>query len=121
MSSEGPFTVFAPTNAAFSKLPAGTVDGLLKPESKDALTGVLTYHVLSGKYEAAAVIDAINSNKGTFEVKTVQGGKITLTLKGDNVMLTDAKGNQSIVVMADVSASNGVIHAIDSVVMPASE
>lgn len=118
LSGDGPFTVFAPTNDAFAKLPAGTVDTLLLPESNDALTGILTYHVVSGKYEAAAVIEAINSNDGTFTVTTVQGGSIDLSLKDGKVMLTDAKGNTSIVVMADVAASNGVIHAVDTVVMP---
>mgnify|MGYP003634535832 CR=1 FL=1 len=118
LSSEGPFTVFAPTNDAFAKLPAGTVEGLLKPESKETLTAVLTYHVVAGKFEAAAVIDAINKNNGKFTVTTVQGGNITLSLKDGNVMLTDAKGGTAIVVMADVAASNGVIHAIDTVVMP---
>ncbi|MGY8915869.1 MAG: fasciclin domain-containing protein [Flavobacteriales bacterium] len=118
LSSEGPFTVFAPTNDAFAKLPEGTVEGLLKPESKGTLTAVLTYHVVAGKFEAAAVIDAINQNNGNFTVTTVQGGTITLSLNDGNVILTDAKGGTSTVVMADVAASNGVIHAIDSVVMP---
>jgi len=118
LSGEGPFTVFAPTNAAFDKLPAGTVESLLKPESKDKLTAVLTYHVVAGKFEAAAVIDAINANNGKFEVTTVQGGKITLSLVGGNVVLTDANGGTATVVIADVAASNGVIHAIDTVVMP---
>lgn len=118
LSSEGPFTVFAPTNNAFAKLPEGTIESLLKPESKDALTGILTYHVVAGKFEAAAVIEAINTNNGSFTVETVQGGNIDLSLKDGNVMLTDAKGGMSTVVIADVAASNGVIHAIDSVVMP---
>lgn len=118
LSGAGPFTVFAPTNAAFDKLPAGTVDGLLKPESLDKLKSVLTYHVVSGKFDAAAVIDAINKNNGKYTVTTVQGEKIDLSLKGDKVMLTDAKGGTATVVMADVPASNGVIHAIDTVVMP---
>jgi uncharacterized surface protein with fasciclin (FAS1) repeats len=118
LSGEGPFTVFAPTNAAFAKLPAGTVDTLLKPENKVKLSGILTYHVVAGKFEAAAVIEAINSNKGKFTVTTVQGGKIDLSLKGDKVVLTDANGGTSTVAIADVAASNGVIHAIDSVVMP---
>jgi uncharacterized surface protein with fasciclin (FAS1) repeats len=118
LSGEGPFTVFAPTNAAFDKLPAGTVDTLLKPESKGLLTSVLTYHVVAGKFEAAAVIEAINSNGGTFEVTTVQGQKIALTLVDGKVTLTDAKGAKAIVVIPDVAASNGVIHAIDGVVMP---
>jgi uncharacterized surface protein with fasciclin (FAS1) repeats len=118
LSGEGPFTVFAPTNAAFEKLPAGTVETLLKPESKDKLTAVLTYHVVSGKFEAAQVIEAINSNNGKFEVATVQGGIITLSLADGNVILTDANGGKATVVIADVAASNGIIHAIDTVVMP---
>ena len=118
LSSDGPFTVFAPTNDAFSKLPEGTVDTLLKPESKETLTGILTYHVVSGKFEAAAVIEAINSNNGKFTVTTVQGTTIDLSLSGGKVVLTDAKGGTATVAIADVSASNGVIHAIDTVVMP---
>lgn len=118
LSSEGPFTVFAPNNAAFDKLPAGTVDTLLLPESKDLLTSVLTYHVVAGKFEAAAVIEAINTNNGKFEVTTVQGQNITLSLVDGKVVLTDAKGATATVILADVAASNGVIHAIDAVVMP---
>jgi uncharacterized surface protein with fasciclin (FAS1) repeats len=118
LSSEGPFTVFAPNNAAFDKLPAGTVDGLLKPESLDKLKAVLTYHVVAGKFEAAAVIEAINKNNGKYTVTTVQGGAIVLSLKDGKVILTDANGGTSTVVLADVAASNGVIHAIDTVVMP---
>ena len=118
LSSEGPFTVFAPTNDAFSKLPEGTVESLLKPENKEMLTSILTYHVVSGKFEAAAVIDAINNNNGSFEVQTVQGGTITLSLNDGKVILKDANGGMSTVVIADVAASNGVIHALDTVVMP---
>lgn len=118
LSGAGPFTVFAPTNAAFDKLPAGTVDGLLKPESLDKLKSVLTYHVVAGKFDAAAVTDAIKKNNGKFTVTTVQGGKIDLSLKDGKVLLTDANGGTATVVIADVAASNGVIHAIDSVVMP---
>jgi uncharacterized surface protein with fasciclin (FAS1) repeats len=118
LSSEGPFTVFAPNNAAFAKLPAGTVEGLLKPESLDKLKAVLTYHVVAGKFEAAAVIEAINKNAGKYTVTTVQGGTIVLSLKDGKVILTDANGGTSTVVLADVAASNGVIHAIDTVVMP---
>ena len=118
LSGDGPFTVFAPNNAAFDKLPAGTVDGLLKPEGIDKLKAVLTYHVVSGKFDAASVIDAINKNKGTYTVTTVQGGTIVLTLKDGKVMLTDANGGTATVILADVAASNGVIHAIDTVVMP---
>jgi len=118
LTGEGPFTVFAPTNDAFAKLPDGTVETLLKPENKMALTGILTYHVVSGKYEAAAVIEAINDNDGSFTVPTVQGNNIVLSLVDGKVTLTDAKGGTSTVIMADVSASNGVIHALDTVVMP---
>ncbi len=118
LSGEGPFTVFAPTNDAFAKLPAGTVESLLLPENKDALTGILTYHVVAGKFEAAAVIDAINGNNGSFTVPTVQGGNIVLGLVDGKVVLTDTKGGTSTVVIADVAASNGVIHALDTVVMP---
>ena len=118
LSGEGPFTVFAPTNDAFAKLPAGTVESLLLPENKDALTGILTYHVVAGKFEAAAVIDAIKGNNGSFAVPTVQGGKLVLKVVDGNVVLTDSKGGTSTVVIADVAASNGVIHALDTVVMP---
>jgi len=118
LSSEGPFTVFAPVNDAFAALPDGTVEGLLEPASKAALTGILTYHVVSGKYEAAAVIEAIEGNNGAFTVATVQGGDIVLSLKDGKVMLTDEKGNMATVVIADVAATNGVIHAIDTVIMP---
>jgi uncharacterized surface protein with fasciclin (FAS1) repeats len=118
LSGDGPFTVFAPTNDAFAKLPAGTVDTLLLPENKEQLAGILTYHVVSGKYGAAAVIEAINANNGIYTVPTVQGGSIELSLMDGNVMLKDANGGMSTVVMADVAASNGVIHAIDTVVMP---
>ena len=118
LSGTGPFTVFAPNNAAFAKLPAGTLDGLLKPENVDKLKALLTYHVVAGKFDAAAVTDAINKNNGKYSVATVQGGTIVLSLKDGKVMLTDAKGGTSTVVLADVGASNGVIHAIDTVVMP---
>ncbi len=118
LSAEGPYTVFAPTNDAFAKLPEGTVETLLMPENKDDLVQILTYHVVEGKFEAAAVIDAINGNDGKFTVTTVQGGSIDLSLKDGNVILTDAKGGVSTVVIADVAASNGVIHALDTVVMP---
>ena len=118
LNGKGPLTVFAPTNAAFAQLPEGTVATLLMPENKSTLAGILTYHVVAGKFEAAAVIDAINSNKGKFTVDTLNGGQITLSLNDGKVILTDATGGTSTVVIADVAASNGVIHAIDSVVMP---
>lgn len=118
LSESGPFTVFAPTNDAFGKLPEGTVESLLKPEAKDKLTAVLTYHVVAGKFEASAVMDAIAKHDGKFTVDTVQGGKIDLSLKNGKVILTDANKGTATVVIADVAASNGVIHAIDTVVMP---
>ncbi len=118
LNGKGPFTVFAPTNAAFDKLPEGTVAGLLKPESKATLTAILTYHVVAGEFMAADVVKAIGENNGKFMIPTVQGGMLTASLSEGNVILTDEKGNTSTVVIADVAASNGVIHAIDSVVMP---
>ena len=118
LSGNGPFTVFAPVNAAFDKLPEGTVSGLLKPESKDALTSLLTYHVVAGKFMAADVVKAIGDNNGKFSIPTVQGGTLTASISDGNVILTDAKGNTSTIIITDVAASNGVIHAIDSVVMP---
>lgn len=118
LNSEGPFTVFAPTNEAFSKLPAGTVETLLKTESKGTLTSILTYHVVAGKFMAADVVKAIKDNNGKFVITTVNGEKLTAHIKDGNVMLMDAKGNSSTIILTDVDASNGVIHAIDSVVMP---
>ncbi|MFY0605008.1 MAG: fasciclin domain-containing protein [Flavobacteriaceae bacterium] len=118
LSGKGPFTVFAPVNGAFDKLPKGTVGTLLKPENKKLLTAILTYHVVAGKFDAKAVVKAIKANKGKFVITTVQGGKLTASMQNDKVILTDAKGNTSTVVIADVKASNGIIHAIDSVVMP---
>ena len=118
LSSTGPFTVFAPTNAAFNKLPEVTVGTLVKKENKELLTAILTYHVVAGKFSAKDVVAAIKANKGSFVIKTVQGGNLTATLSNGKVILTDVKGNTSTVVIADVKASNGVIHAIDSVVMP---
>ncbi|PIX10496.1 MAG: fasciclin [Flavobacteriaceae bacterium CG_4_8_14_3_um_filter_34_10] len=118
MKSEGPYTVFAPTNEAFSKLPKGALDNLLKPENKEKLAALLTYHVVSGEFKAADVMKAIQDNKNSYEVVTLQGEKLTLSLKDDKVMIKDAKGGVATVVIADVDASNGVIHAIDKVVMP---
>lgn len=118
LNSDGPFTVFAPTNAAFDKLPEGTVGTLLKPENKATLTAVLTYHVVAGKFDAAAVVEAIKANNGSFTVPTVQGGTLTASLMDGKVVLKDEKGGMSTVVIADVAASNGIIHAIDTVVMP---
>tara|TARA_R110002012_G_scaffold13245_3_gene57211 strand:- start:1725 stop:2360 length:636 start_codon:yes stop_codon:yes gene_type:complete len=118
LNSEGPFTVFAPTNDAFAKLPAGTLETLLKPENKDMLTKILTYHVVAGKFDAAAVAAAIEENNNAFVIKTVQGETLTAMVMDGNVMLKDANGNTSTVIMTDVEASNGLIHAIDTVVMP---
>lgn len=118
LKGAGPFTVFAPTNAAFEKLPKGTVDTLLKPESKKALTGILTYHVVAGKQDAATIVKAIEEGKGKAAFKTVAGGSLTATLEGKDVILTDEKGGKSKVTTADVIQSNGVIHVVDNVLMP---
>jgi len=118
LSSEGPFTVFAPVNAAFERLPKGTVETLLKPESKETLQAVLTYHVVKGNLMAKDVLAAIEKNGGKVAVTTVQGGKLTATLKDGGVVLMDNKGNTAKVVKTDVKSSNGVIHVIDTVVMP---
>ncbi len=118
LSGEGPFTVFAPTNAAFKKLPAGTVETLVKPESKTALTGILTYHVIAGRVSAADVVAGIKAGGGKFVAKTVAGGELTFTMKGKKVQLTDEKGGKAIVTIADVNQSNGVIHVIDAVLLP---
>ncbi len=118
LKGPGPFTVFAPTNAAFEKLPAGTVDGLLKPEMKDDLAKVLTYHVVSGNVDAAALTQQIQAGGGSAMLKTVQGEELTAKADGGKVTLTDAKGNVATVTTADVRQSNGVIHVIDTVLMP---
>jgi uncharacterized surface protein with fasciclin (FAS1) repeats len=113
LEGKGPFTVFAPTNAAFGKLPAGTVDTLVKPENKAALTKILTYHVVPGKLEASQLTDGK-------KLKTVEGEELTVKRTGDKVTLVDAKGGASTVTIADVNQSNGVIHVVDTVLMPAS-
>ena len=118
LSSTGPFTVFAPTNAAFAALPAGTVDTLLKPENKAQLQSVLTYHVVSGKLMAKDVLAAITAGGGKAVVTTVQGGKLTASVMGGKVMLTDAKGRVSHVSTADLDTTNGVIHVVDNVLLP---
>lgn len=118
LSAKGPYTVFAPTNDAFAKLPAGTVETLVKPENKETLTAILTYHVVAGEVKAADVVAAIQANNGSYAITTVQGGTITASIKDGSVILTDEKGNASKVIMTDVDASNGIIHAIDTVVMP---
>ena len=118
LKGAGPFTVFAPTNAAFAKLPAGTVDTLLKPENKPTLTQVLTYHVVAGKVDAAALGKMIKDGKGKAMLNTVAGGTLTATMKGKDIVLTDAKGSSSKVTIGDVYQSNGVIHVVDSVLLP---
>jgi len=118
LKGPGPFTVFAPTNAAFAKLPAGTVDTLLKPENKAMLTGILTYHVVAGKVLSTDVVKLIKKGGGKAEIKTVAGGTLTAKLDGKSVVLTDAKGNSSKVVAVDLTSANGVVHVIDSVVLP---
>jgi uncharacterized surface protein with fasciclin (FAS1) repeats len=118
LKGTGPFTVFAPTNAAFDALPAGTVDTLLKPEMKGDLTKVLTYHVVPGKIDAATLVGLIQAGGGTAKVTTVEGGTLIASLAGDAVNLTDAKGNVATVTTADVMQSNGVIHVVDKVLMP---
>jgi uncharacterized surface protein with fasciclin (FAS1) repeats len=119
LSGDGPFTVFAPTNNAFTALPEGTVETLLKPESKETLTKVLTYHVVAGKMDAATVMAAIKDGGGKAEVETLSGGKLTLTMNGtNNVVVTDAKGGMANISTYDVLQSNGVIHVVDAVLMP---
>ena len=118
LQSAGPFTVFAPTNQAFNKLPGGTVETLLKPENKDKLATVLTYHVVPGKISSSALADMIKKNGGTFKAKTVQGGELTFKMNGKNIIIIDEKGGMSKVTIKDVNQSNGVIHVIDTVLLP---
>ncbi|WP_375458420.1 fasciclin domain-containing protein [uncultured Enterovirga sp.] len=119
LSGKGPFTVFAPTNAAFAKLPAGTVDMLVKPENKATLTKILTYHVVAGKMGAAELTKAIKDGGGKAMLKTVEGENLTAMAAGGGIEITDAKGGKSKVTIADVNQSNGVIHVVDTVMMPA--
>ncbi|QQV01739.1 MULTISPECIES: fasciclin domain-containing protein [Chryseobacterium] len=118
LQSDGPFTVFAPTDAAFAKLPAGTVENLVKPENKEMLTNILTYHVLPGKYSSKQVWDAVKAGNGKAMMDTVQGEQLTFWTKGKDLYVTDAKGNKAKVTIADVNQSNGVIHVIDTVLLP---
>jgi uncharacterized surface protein with fasciclin (FAS1) repeats len=118
LQGPGPFTVFAPTNAAFAKLPAGTVDKLLKPEMKEHLVGILTYHVVPGRISAKDMMDAAKKNGGKATYKTVEGENLTVEAKGNALMIWDAKGNAAKVTIQNVFQSNGVIHVIDSVLMP---
>ena len=118
LQGAGPFTVFAPTNDAFSKLPAGTVESLLKPEAKSTLVKILTYHVVAGNFEAGAVVKAIEAGNGSAKLKTVSGGTLTASLKDGKIILTDENGKTSTVVAADLKSGNGVVHVIDAVVLP---
>jgi uncharacterized surface protein with fasciclin (FAS1) repeats len=118
LKGKGPFTVFAPTNAAFDQLPAGAVDNLLKPENKSMLTRVLTYHIVAGKYDAKALANLIAKGKGKAKLKTVSGGTLWAMMDGNNIVLRDEKGGTSTVTTADVYQSNGVIHVVNMVLMP---
>ena len=118
LKGSGPFTVFAPTNAAFDQLPAGTVDNLLKPENRSMLTSVLTYHVVAGKYDSPALAKLIAKGKGKASLKTVSGGTLWAMMDGSNIVLRDEKGGTATVTTADVYQSNGVIHVINMVLMP---
>ncbi len=118
LSGPGPFTVFAPTDAAFAKLPAGTVESLVQPANKATLTKILTYHVVAGDVSAAQLIEQINAGGGRAALTTVEGGTLTASLRGDSVILTDEMGGTATVVQADLDQSNGVIHVTDTVSMP---
>lgn len=118
LKGKGPFTVFAPTNDAFAKLPAGTVENLLKPENKSTLAGILTYHVVAGNLNAKSVLAAIKKGGGKVVLTTVAGGKLTAAVVKGKVTLTDEKGGKAIVTATDLKATNGVIHVIDAVIMP---
>ena len=118
LQGAGPFTVFAPTNEAFNKLPKGTVDNLVKPENKTTLTKILTYHVVPGKMDAVAIAAIIKAGGGKAALKTVSGGTLTATMKGSKLVLTDEKGGLATVTIKNVQQSNGVIHVIDTVLMP---
>ena len=120
LSGAGPFTVFAPTNEAFAKLPAGTVETLVKPENKDKLTAILTYHVVAGRMTAADLMKAAKAGGGTAEIKTVEGEPLTVAMKGKGLTITDAKGDVARVTIPNVMQSNGVIHVINTVMLPAS-
>ncbi|MBS1521091.1 MAG: fasciclin domain-containing protein [Bacteroidetes bacterium] len=118
LESPGPFTVFAPTNEAFNKLPAGTVDNLVKPENKETLTKILTYHVVPGRLSSEELWAKVKAGNGKAELTTVQGGKLTVMAKGKKLYLVDEKGGKSWITIADVNQSNGVIHVVNTVLMP---
>ena len=118
LSSPGPFTIFAPTDAAFAKLPAGTVETLVKPENKDTLTGILTYHAVAGEVTSGDLVDLINKHGGSATIETLSGGELTARLSDGMVVITDAAGRATTVTQADVDVSNGVIHVTDGVFLP---
>lgn len=118
LQGDGPFTVFAPTNAAFDKLPAGTIPTLLKPENKSQLQGVLTYHVVAGEVKAADLVHAIKDNGGIYNITTVNGGTLSAQLIEGAPYLIDANRNAARITATDIDASNGVVHVIDKVVLP---
>lgn len=118
LSGPGPFTVFAPTNEAFGKLPKGTVDNLVKPENKEKLTSILTYHVVAGKIDGKELMQKIKAGKGKAMLTTVQGGQLTFMQKGNDLWVMDAQGNKAKITIKDVYQSNGVIHVINTVLMP---
>ena len=120
LMSEGPFTVFAPTNAAFAKLPAETVETLLKPENKEILQTILKYHVVAGKWNVNNIMEATKKGNGKYSFKTVSGGTLTAWMKGNDLYITDENGNNAKVTISDVNQKNGVIHVIDAVVTPKS-
>lgn len=118
LSGPGPFTVIAPTNAAFAKVDKATLDGLMKPESKDKLAGILKYHVISGNIKSGDLAKQITDGGGTATVKTLNGGSLKASMDGDKIVLTDAKGGKATVTAADMIASNGTVHVVDTVLMP---
>lgn len=118
LQSAGPFTVFAPVNSAFDKLPSGTVESLLKPENKQKLTTILTYHVVANKWDSKSIAKMIKDGNGIAEVTTIAGGKLWIMMKGKDIVLKDENGGMAKVTIKDVYQKNGVIHVIDSVVLP---
>lgn len=118
LSSPGPFTIFAPTDTAFAKLPAGTIETLVKPENKGTLTGILSYHAVAGNVSSGALVSLINKHGGSATIDTLAGGKLTARLSGDTIVITDAAGRSTAVTQADVNVSNGVIHVTDGVFLP---
>ncbi|MCD9856295.1 fasciclin domain-containing protein [Epilithonimonas sp. JDS] len=118
LQGKGPFTVLAPTNEAFAKLPKGTVETLVKPENKEKLTMILTYHVLAGKYSSKQIWAAVKAGNGKAPMKTVEGEEVTFWTRGNDLYVTDAKGGSAKITIADVNQSNGTIHVIDTVLMP---